>query len=207
MGKTNGDTFVLQQTVVIRLLKTEDLSKNKTLQGSKRSLIKEAVQSGLPLLFERLDERLVGRLQTRERLQLTRGGDQRTSLAKAAIPKTRFSSARAFLSERGSELLTNPSYNVRKAGRCSTGKRGAHSWKKMLISWSETRRGGAFQETGDGSLFCCGDLVSVSRKASGRIEGNERPVSWTRRLKASVHVGQERPETCAAGTYRSMSSH
>lgn len=27
-------------------------------------------------------------------------------------------------------------------GRCTTGYSGAHSWKKMLISWSDTKRGG-----------------------------------------------------------------
>lgn len=56
MRQTDCDALVLQQTVVVRLLKAKDLCEDKTLQGNERSVIDEGVQSSVPLKLNRFYE-------------------------------------------------------------------------------------------------------------------------------------------------------
>ena len=70
------------------------------------------------------------------------------SLDNPAMPKTRCSCASLCASVTWSGFDIYSSYNLRKVGLWSTGKSGAHSWKKTLTHLSENIRGGAVEVLG-----------------------------------------------------------
>lgn len=67
------------------------------------------------------------------------------------------------------------------------GNRGAHSWKNMLIIWSETRRGGVFVTATFGGEALgdeVGDLHAAKKTFVSKLEQG-LPLSWTLVLKVS----------------------
>jgi hypothetical protein len=110
----------------------------------------------------------------------------RTSLDSAAIPNTRFSFAIDFLSTTVSGLETYCSYSDKNLGRWSTGNSGAHSWKKMLIIWSDTRRGGALNDMMRFGWFDVDGLEPVPKNALELTSEHDLPVSCALCLNASA---------------------
>jgi len=144
LGYTNSESLVLQQSRVVRLQGAVNHSKREALKSYKRIISRKAIKSGLPLPLEEIIVFHHATLLTVSAF-VQRDGLSLTSLESAAISKTRLSCASDFLSVTDSGEATYSSYKARKAGLCRIGNRGAHSWKKMLISWSETRRGGGLK--------------------------------------------------------------
>jgi hypothetical protein len=186
LRQANGQALVLQQPRVVSSQQAEDLGKDKTLQGSNIIVHQEAFNSALPLGLERIDVLAITRLRDCQQGYAVWGNEWvHTSLDRAAMPNTRLSWAIDFLSTIVSELPTYCSYRARKVGRCKTGKSGAHSWKKMLIIWSDTRRGGALKETI--RLGPVGRLVPPApKKAFELTSADSLPVSWAFCLNASA---------------------
>lgn len=110
--------------------------------------------------------------------------------ARPAIPNIKFSCAISCeLAWKDSRFERYCSYVFRTVGRWTTGYNGAHSWKKMLMSWSERRRGGTLAAW----LGLAGEIVegvSVNARV-GTLD--EKPPSASLLLKTSDTIRQTSP--------------
>lgn len=185
LGQTNGKPLVFEEPGAIGFKQAVYLGEDQTLQRSQVVVHHKAFQGSLPLRFERFNVLPITGL-TGVSVVSRRVCQILTSLESAAMPKTRLSFAIDFLSVIASGLATYCSYKDRKVGRCSTGNNGAHSWKKMLIIWSDTRRGGALKEMGRFGECGTDGLDTVPKKAFELTSEHDLPDSCARCLKDSA---------------------